>query len=314
MGQQHPFRFGIQVSGAPSREAWIATARKAEALGYSTLLVDDHLGNPLAPLPALAATAEVTTTLRIGTFVLANDFRHPVLLAREAATVDLLSDGRLELGLGTGYALPDYIQSGIPLDPPGVRVSRFAEAVQIIKGMFADTPLTFEGRYYSVHDLNGLPKPMQRPHPPILIGGGGQRMLSIAAREADIVSVNIKTTPAGAFDFSSLTAEATAQKLVWVHEAAGERFDALELNLLVPVVAITDNQRSAAEQMLRHWGIPAEAFSVEQVLESPSALLGSVDQIVETLQARRERSGFSYIVVWEPIEQFAPIVARLAGT
>src|SRR6266545_718304 len=304
MGQQHPFRFGIQVSGAPSREAWIATARKAEALGYSTLLVDDHLGNPLAPLPALAATAEVTTTLRIGTFVLANDFRHPVLLAREAATVDLLSDGRLELGLGTGYALPDYIQSGIPLDPPAVRVSRFAEAVQIIKGMFADTPLTFEGRYYSVHDLNGLPKPMQRPHPPILIGGGGQRMLSIAAREADIVSVNIKTTPAGAFDFSSLTAEATAQKLVWVHEAAGERFDALELNLLVPVVAITDNQRSAAEQMLRHWGIPAEAFSVEQVLESPSALLGSVDQIVETLQARRERSGFSYIVVWEPIEQF----------
>ncbi len=314
MGQQHPFRFGIQVSGAPSRGAWIATAHKAEALGYSTLLVDDHLGNPLAPLPALAATAEVTTTLRIGTFVLANDFRHPVLLAREAATVDLLSDGRLELGLGTGYALPDYIQSGIPLDPPGVRVSRFAEAVQIIKGMFADTPLTFEGRYYSVHDLNGLPKPMQRPHPPILIGGGGQRMLSIAAREADIVSVNIKTTPAGAFDFSSLTAEATAQKLVWVHEAAGERFDALELNLLVPVVAITDNQRSAAEQMLRHWGIPAEAFSVEQVLESPSALLGSVDQIVETLQARRERSGFSYIVVWEPIEQFAPIVARLAGT
>jgi probable F420-dependent oxidoreductase len=280
MGQQRPFRFGIQVSGASSREAWIATARKAEALGYSTLLVDDHLGNPLAPLPALVTAAEVTTTLRIGTFVLANDFRHPVLLAREAATLDLLSSGRLELGLGTGYALADYTQSGIPLSPPGVRVSRFAEAVQIIKGMFADAPLTFAGRYYSIHDLNGA-TPIQRPHPPLLIGGGGQRMLSLAAREADIVSVNIKTTPTGGFDFRSLTAEAAAQKVAWVREAAGEHFQALELNLLVPLIAMTNNQRQGAEQLLRHWGIDTEAFSVGQVLESPSALLGSVDQIVD---------------------------------
>jgi probable F420-dependent oxidoreductase len=314
MGPQRPFRFGIQVSGAPSRQGWIATARKAEALGFSTLLIDDHLANPLAPLPALVAAAEMTTTLRIGTFVLANDFHHPVLLGREAATVDLLTGGRLELGLGTGYALADYTQSGIPLSPPGVRVSRFAEAVQIVKGMFADAPLTFAGRYYSVHDLNGLPKPIQRPHPPFLIGGGGQRMLSLAAREADIVSVNIKTTPAGGLDFSSLTAEAAAQKVAWVREAAGDRFQALELNLLVPLIAVANNQRQAAEQLLRHWGIPAETFSVEQVLESPSALLGSVDQIVETLQARRERYGFSYIVVWQPMEQFAPVVARLSGT
>jgi probable F420-dependent oxidoreductase len=289
-------------------------ARKAEALGYSTLLVDDHLGNPLAPLPALVAAAEATTRLRIGTFVLANDFRHPVLLAREAASVDLLSGGRLELGLGTGYALADYSQSGIRLDPPGVRVSRFAEALQIVKGLFADAPLTFAGRYYSIHDLNGLPKPAQRPHPQLLIGGGVKRMLSLAAREADIVSVNIKTTPTGGLDFSSLTAEAAAQKVAWVREAAGDRFQALELNLLVPLVAITDNQRGTAEQLLRKWGIPAEALNVEQVLESPSALLGSVDQIIETLQARRERYGFSYIVVWQPMEQFAPIVARLSGT
>jgi probable F420-dependent oxidoreductase len=147
MGQQRPFRFGVDIGGAASREAWIATARKAEALGYSTLLVEDHLSTPLAPFPALVAAAEATTRLRIGTFVLANDFRHPVLLAREAASVDLLSGGRLELGLGTGYARSDYASSGIRLDSPGVRVSRFAEAVQIVKGLFADAPLTFAGRY-----------------------------------------------------------------------------------------------------------------------------------------------------------------------
>lgn len=312
MRKQIPFRFGLNTFAA-SREAWIDTAQKAEALGYDTLLVSDHLQNQLAPLAALVAAAEVTTTLRVGSFVFGNDFRHPVFLAKEAATIDLLSGGRLGLGLGTGYARSDYEQSGIPLDRPGVRISRLAEAVQIIKGFFADAPFTFTGQYYTVRDLHGTPKPVQHPHPPIMLGGGGQRMLSLAAREADIVSVNIKTTAEGGFDFSSITAEAAAQKVAWVRQAAGVRFDTLTLNILVPLVAVTDKRRQAADQMLRQYNVPENVLNVEQVLESPSALIGTVDQIVEDLQARRERYGFSYIVVWQPMEQFAPVVERLAG-
>jgi probable F420-dependent oxidoreductase len=313
VGTQHPFRFGINVSGAVSRAEWIAKARKAEALGYDTLLMSDHLHNELAPVAALVAAAETTSTLRLGSFVFGNDFRHPVLLAQEAATIDLLSDGRLEFGIGTGYWHEDYEQSGITLDPPGVRINRLVEAVQIIKGLFGDAPLTYHGEHYTVRGLDGLPKPVQRPHPPIMIGGGGRRVLSFAAREADIVSVNIKTTAEGTFDFSSLTAEAAAQKVAWVREAAGERFDRLTLNILVPALAITESRRQTAEEMLRQSGISGNVMSVEQALESPSVLCGTVDEIVEDLQVRRERYGFSYIVVWEPMEKFAPVVERLAG-
>jgi len=312
MNRQHPFRFGLNAS-ASSREAWIDTAQKAEALGYDTLLVSDHLQSRLAPLAALVAAADATTTLRVGSYVFGNDFRHPVYLAKEAATIDLLSGGRFDLGLGTGWDRNDYEMSGILLDRPGVRVSRLTEAVQIIRGFFTDTPFTFTGKYYTVRDLEGGPKPTQHPHPPLMLGGGGRRMLSLAAREANIVSVNIKTTPEGELDFSSITAEAAAQKVAWVRQASGTRFDDLTLNLLVPLVAVTDKRNQAAEQMLRQYRTPENVFSVEQMPESPSALIGTVDQIVEDLQARRERYGFSYIVVWEPMEQFAPVVERLAG-
>ena len=313
LSAQRPFRFGLEVFGAPSREHWIAKARQAEALGYATLVIQDHLHSTLAPIAAIATAAEATSTLRVGSFVFGNDFRHPVMLAQEAATLDLLSGGRLELGLGTGYASGDYAGTGIPLDAPGVRISRLAEAVQVIKGLFADEPLTFSGAHYTVSGLAGLPKPVQRPHPPLLIGGGAHRILSLAAREADIVSVNIKTTAEGGFDFTSLTAEAAMKKVEWVRAAAGERLAAIELNILVPFVVVTDNRRRAAEQALRPFGVPAETLSVEQLLGSPSALIGTVDQIVDDLVARRERYGFSYIVVWEPMEAFAPVVARLAG-
>ena len=194
-----------------------------------------------------------------------------------------------------------------------MRISRLAEAVPIIKGFFADAPFTFTGQYYTVRELKGTPKPVQRPYPPIMLGGGGQRMLSLAAQEADIVSVNIKTTAEGGFDFGSITAEAAAQKVTWVRQAAGVRFDALTLNILVPLVAVTDKRRQAAEEMLRKYNVPENVLNVEQVLDSPSALIGTVDQIVEDLQARRERYGFSYIVVWQPMEQFAPVVERLVG-
>lgn len=309
----HPFQFGVNTTSASSREAWIGTAQKAESLGFHSLLVADHLGNQLGPTAALVAAAAATTTLRVGSFVFGNDFRHPVYLAQEAATIDLLSGGRFELGLGTGWMRSDYDVSGIPFDPPGTRVSRLIEAVQIIKGFFAESPFSFTGQYYSVRNLDGRPKPAQKPHPPLMLGGGSQRILSLAAREADIVSVNLKTTAQGTLDFSSSTAEAAAQKIAWVRRAAGERFGDLILNLLVPIVVVTEKQQEAARQVLRRYHSPDDDASVQELLESPSALIGTVDQIVEQLQERRERFGFSYIVVFEPMEQFAPVVERLAG-
>lgn len=318
MGQSRAFRFGILTGGAASRRAWIDKARQAETFGYSTLLVDDHLYNTFAPLTALVSAADATTSLRVGSLVFGNDFRHPVVLAKEAATLDVLTGGRFELGLGTGYLQQDYEQAGVELQSPGTRVNRFEESVQVIKGLFADDAFTYTGNHYTIRSLNGLPKPAQRPHPPLLLGGGSKRMLSIAAREANIVSINIRTTAEGGFDASSITPEATDQKIAWVREAAGARFHDLELNVVVfPVV--TDQPRQAAEQMLREWKMPTDEASIDRLLAESLSLFGTVDQIVEDLQARRQRFGFSYIAVGEyyqadVMERFAPVIAKLAGT
>ncbi|HSL42106.1 MAG TPA: TIGR03621 family F420-dependent LLM class oxidoreductase [Anaerolineales bacterium] len=318
MDQFRAFRFAILTGGAASRKEWTDKARQAETLGYSTLLIDDHLYDPFAPLTALVSAADATTSLRVGSLVFGNDFRHPVILAKEAATLDLLSDGRLELGLGTGYWHADYEQSGIPLQSPGTRVSRFEEAVQIVKGVFADAAFTYEGNYYTIHNLNGLPKPVQKPYPPLLLGGGSKRMLSIAAREANIVGVNVRTTAEGGLDFSSITPEATDQKIAWVRAVAGERFQDLELNMLVFVI-VTDQRRQAAEQTLREFEMSTDEASIDGMLASPAFLFGTVEQIIEDLQFRRQRFGLSYIAVGDYIqadvmERFAPVVARLAGT
>ena len=177
MSKQRPFRFGVAVQGSKSRIAWIGIARRAAELGYSTLLMPDHLGDHFSPIPALVAAADVTSTLRVGSFVCDNDFRHPAMLAKETATLDVLSGGRLELGLGAGWMKPEYEQAGIPFERASVRIERMAEAIQIMKGLFADGPVDFAGRYYTVTGLEGFPKPTQRPHPPLYIGGGGQRHL-----------------------------------------------------------------------------------------------------------------------------------------
>ncbi len=314
MNKLHPFRFGLmKFSGGSSRQNWADQARAIEAAGYSSLLLSDHLIIPLAPIACMVAAADATTTLRIGSAVFGNDFRHPVFLAQEAAMIDLLSDGRLELGLGTGFYARDYEMSGIALDSPAVRVSRLEEAVHIIKGFFGEKPFDFTGQHYNVHGLQGLPKSVQKPHPPIAIGGGSRRILSFAAREADIVSVNIRTTAEGGFDMASLSADATAQKVAWVREAASERFDSLELNVLVTKVSITENPRQVARDNLQESGLPTDTESVDRWLESPSVLVGTIDQIVETLRIRRERYGFSYISIFEPMEPFVPVVERLAG-
>jgi len=256
--------------------------------------------------------------LRVGSLVFGNDFRHPAILAKEAATLDVLTDGRFELGLGTGYSSGDYEKMGITLQPPGTRVSRFEEAVRIIKGLFADEALTFAGNYYTINDLNGLPKPCQKPHPPLLLGGGSKRILSFAAREANIVGINAKTTAEGGLDFSSITPEATEQKIAWVREAAGARFRDLELNILV-IPIVTDQRRQVTEQKLRDHEMPIDEDNIAWMLASPLFLFGTVDQIVEDLQARRQRFGLSYIAVGEyfqadVMERFAPVIARLAGT
>jgi len=313
----HPFRFGAQLPKASSAEEWAVMARELEDLGYSTLFMPDHFDDQLAPVPALMAAADATSTLRVGSLVLDNDYKHPVVLAKEAATIDVLSGGRLELGLGAGWMKTDYEQSGIPYDRPGVRIDRFEEGLAIMKGLLSDDgPVTFAGKHYTITAHEGTPKPVQKPHPPILIGGGGKRVLTIAGREADIVSINfdLRSGAIGPEVGPSGTAEATREKVGWVRDAAGDRFDDVELSLTIFVGMITDDPEGLASAMGPGFGItPAQA------LEVPHVLVGSLDQMVETLQQRREQYGFSYIVIssgftgdaWRTL---APVVAKLAGT
>ena len=309
----HPrrFRFGVQASNAAGRDEWLDLARKVEDLGYTTLFMPDHFGEQLAPVPALMAAADATTELRIGALVFDNDYKHPVVLAKEAATLDLLSGGRLELGLGSGWMVSDYEQSGIPYDPPKVRVDRFVEGLAVMKGLFGDGEVTFEGSHYSVRGLEGLPKPASRPHPPILIGGGAKRMLSIAAREADIVGIN-PTVASGQVDAAAAAdtvASAWDRKVGWVKDAAGERFDDLEINCLTYAVVVTDDRGGMAERLAPAFGV--EAADVPQI---PHAFVGTVEQICDDLEWKRDRWGVSYFVVQAgSLEACAPIVARMSG-
>ncbi|HEU5230585.1 MAG TPA: LLM class F420-dependent oxidoreductase [Ktedonobacteraceae bacterium] len=303
-----PFRFGVVAAHIRSRSDWVAQARKVEELGYDTLLVVDHLTTSLGPLVALTVAAEVTQKIRVGSFVLCNDFRHPAILAKELATLDVLSEGRLEFGLGSGYMPSDYQQTGLRFDSPGIRVSRFEESVRLFKNIFSEETVNFQGDHYTITNLQGLPKPVQRPHPPLYIGGGGQRVLSFAAREADIVGIAHKNSAHG-LNLANTTSEPTAQKIAWVREAAGDRFSQLELSVMVFQTQITDQRDGVAAQMGQRVGL-----SAAQVLDSMQLLVGTVDQVAETLWTRRENFGISYIVVTEEqIEKFAPVVARLSG-
>ena len=305
-----PFRFCVQVKGIPDAAEWAATARRVEDLGYDVLTMADHLDSPTAPIASLVAAANATTTLRLGTAVLANDFRHPAVLAAELATLDALSGGRLEWGLGAGWQTTDYEQTGIALDRPGERIDRLAEAVQIIKGLFGEEPVTFAGEHYTINGLNGLPKPIQTP-PPLLIGGGGRRVLTLAAREADIVGINISLAT-GVIDARvgpNATAQATDDKVGWIREAAGSRFDALDLQVRVHLAAISDDPQGFAEVMG-----PALGIEPDQAMQTPHALVGSVEQCVEMLLERRERWGIN-MVTWggDQMVEMAPVVEALAG-
>ena len=312
MAAPHRFRFGVQAHTAPSGEAWASFARRAEDLGYATIFLPDHFGDQLAPVPALMAAADATTDLRIGSLVFDNDYRHPVVLAKEAATLDVLSGGRLELGLGAGWMNSDYEQSGIEHDSARVRIDRMEEGIEVLKGLLGDGPYSFTGEHYTITDLDGQPKPLQRPHPPLLIGGGAERVLTIAGRTADIVGIN-PSIPSGEVDGAAArsgAAEATDEKLAWVRKAAGDRFDDLELNMLIFAAVLTDDRTGTIEAMAPMFGL-----APDDVGDHPHAWVGTVEQICEDLQRRRERWGVSYLVVQsDAMEPMAPVVAELAGT
>jgi len=318
MARLHPFRFGVFAEGVRSREALLDTAPRAEDGGFATFLIRDHFiaepfGHQLAPLTALATVAAATRTLRIGSLVFANDYRHPVMLAKEVATLDVLSEGRFELGLGAGFSRAEYEQAGIAFDPPPVRVERLSEALHVVKGLFSDAPFTFAGTYYSVSSLNGFPKPLQRPHPPILVGAASSRMLSIAARHADIVGLQTVSTTRGvvAQDSKVRSANAVSEKIEQIRQVAGARFEDIELSTVASVI-MTDHRREAAERFARDrgWG----DIVADEVLEMPSVFIGTVDHMVDEMQGRRERYGISYYVFFDHLmDSVAPLVTRLAG-
>ncbi len=291
-----PFRFGVVIDNTPSHTAYVTLARRAEELGYATLLMPDRTIMELAPLTALAVAAEATTLLRVGSYMFCNDYRHPALLAKEAATLDFLSEGRFELGLGAGVGPFDYQLMGLPFDKGEERVDRFEEALSVIKKLFTGENVNFFGKHYTITGMNGLPSPAQKPHPPITIGGAGKRMLSIAAREANSISVMFRLPEQG-IDAPN---EALEEKLAWVREAAGERFARLELAQLAYVLAIVDGRSDR--------DFEGEGPPIPRVVMSAG-------QAIEHLLEQRERYGFSYIPVYggTQMERFAPVVARLAG-
>jgi probable F420-dependent oxidoreductase len=307
-----PFRFGLVSTGSADGPAWRQKARRAEALGYTSLLLPDHFQSQWGPLVAAAIAAEATERLKVGMLVLCNDYRHPVVLAKEIASLDLASGGRVEVGLGAGWKRQDYDQAGLAFDPPAARIERMAEALRVMKALWvSDEPVSLHGRHYTISGAVGTPRPISRPHPPICIGGGGRRILTLAAREAQIVSLNA-TLRGGAIGPGTLAGASPAafdEKLSWVREAAGARMGELELQCHCPFVTVGPEGRAAGEALARQLDLAAE-----HAPSFPLALCGTADELCEALERRRERWGFSYTIVpSDRMEAFAPVVARLAG-
>lgn len=305
-----PFRFGIQSRTLGPRADWLDGLRRTEAAGFDTYVVMDHFVRGLDPVATLGAAAAATTTLRLGSMVFSNDFRHPVVLAKALATVDVLSEGRLEIGIGAGWLRDEYDQAGIPFDPPGTRIDRMVEAIHLMKRAFAEERVTFEGEHYRTAALDLVPKPVQRPHPPFVIGGGSKRILSVAAREAATVNITTRALPDGSKDTADMTPERLDTKIGWVRDAAGDRFGQIELAAMVSDVIVTDDRAGAAADLAASLGV-----TPEQALASPHVLIGTPEQMADDLRQRRERYGMSYFTVVEGyLDALAPVVALLAGT
>jgi probable F420-dependent oxidoreductase len=325
--QKRPLRFGLIASGATAAEL-IETAKSAEQHGFSSIALNDHFNSTVAPLLGLQAMAAATSHIRIATAVLNQDLRHPAVLAKELATLDVLSGGRLELGLGAGWVRADYDQAGIPFDSAAERIERLAENIDILRGLFSDDQCNFTGRHYSVTGLDGTPKPVQPGGPPIMVGGGGRKILSMAARRADIVQVlgaSFGTDGAVVDNLSSFHVGAFEQRLEWIAAAAGDRFSQIELSLMLVFVAITDDVEQTAMGFLdfltatvsRYGGQVGDVdVKLQTLLDSPVVAIGTLDEVCQKLTRVHDQLGFSYFVMpyGSGPQSLAPIVAALAGT
>lgn len=319
-----PFRFSLQAFEASSAASWIDTCTRAEVLGYDTLFTTDHYFGPgeiaaasghrpvdVAPISAMTMAAAVTSTIKVGCRVFGVDYHHPVVLAKELATVDFLSGGRLVAAIGAGWVQAEYDGMGIVCDRPSVRIERLAEVIDVLRAHWTGEPIAVKGAHVDVSGFSGAPLPVQA-HVPLMIGGGAQKILTLAAQKADIVSLNFNNAAGklGASSVASASADETAQKIQWVRDGAGDRFDQLELELGAYFISITDDQVGAAEALAGRFGVTGDAL-----LAHPHALIGSVDQICDTLIERRERLGVSFVCVAQRhLDEFAPVVERLTGT
>ncbi|HMK10137.1 MAG TPA: TIGR03621 family F420-dependent LLM class oxidoreductase [Acidimicrobiales bacterium] len=319
-----PFRFGLQAFEGATADDWWSTVAKTEALGYSTLFTSDHYFGPgrisestghrpvdMAPLVSIAMAAAVTSTLRIGCRVFACDYHHPVVLAKETATLDLLSNGRLEVGLGAGWVRDEYDGLGIPMDSAGRRIARLAAFVDLLRAHWSGDQIEIDNDFVHVHGFAGRPWPAQPGGPPIMIGGGAPKVLGLAGRVADIVSLNFDNSSGrlGASSILSSGADATQQKLQWIRDGAGDRFDDIEIEIGAYFVAVGPSASDQLDSMAARFGVTADEFA-----SHPHALFGTVDQICETLHTRRERFGISYVTVAQRhLAEFAPVVEALAG-
>jgi probable F420-dependent oxidoreductase len=313
----HPFRFFATADENLGLTEIVAAAQKAEAVGCSALLLPDHLVEQDGALPVLAMIAARTERLRVGTFVLNVCLRHPAVLAQDLATIDRLSGGRLQIGIGAGWNKPEYDAIGIPFESVDVRIKRLTEAIAILKGCFADGPFSFAGEYFTITGHDGTPKPAQRPHPPIMIGGGGKRLLTLAGRQAQIIGLAPRLIQGDRprVDAWSLTSAATEEKIGWIRAVAGDRFADLELNTYSgggPTV-VTANPRAEAEQRAdRIRSQTGFELSVEEILDSPHFYIGSIGDLTRKFQDLRERFGISSFFI-DNLDAMAPVVEELAG-
>jgi probable F420-dependent oxidoreductase len=312
-----PIRFGVVADASTTMEGFTSLVRRAEAAGVSTLLLRDHVveepfGHQFGPLTAMTIAAATSARLRIGTMVLSNDFRPPVQLAKELATIDQFSGGRLEIGIGAGFLEAEYRPLGIPFQRAGVRVRRLEESVQLLKRLFSGEPVTFTGDHVGVEGFASFPPSCQRPHPPIMIAGSGDRMLALAAREADIVGFQTVTTTSGAVEseLANYLPSELERKIAHVRANAGTRFEQLEFSTTL-TVEITEDADSVARRHAeaRGW----RSLGPDQVREMPSFAIGTTNEIVRTLRERREWFGLGYYVVSEAaLPQVEPVIEGLA--
>lgn len=305
----HPFRFAVQQASTGSGEAWATTARRAESIGYDMLVMPDHLGRQLSPFAALAAAAAATTHLRIGAFVFANDYRHPLILAREAATLDLLSGGRFEMGLGAGWMTSDYRRLGRAYDPAPLRIDRLAEAVPLIKRLLAGETVTHHGTHYQLDRASTGVPPTQKPRPPLAIGGGGPRMLKLAVREAEIIGLTPGFDAHGRVHWRQATETATTEKVALIREAAGDRFERLEINMWLGDAGLVGSGNSLLGSVAA-----AARWAPTAIYSSPYLLYGTLASVREKLLRRRDKLGISYYTLpSHAMESMAPLVGALAG-